>query len=83
MMTVELTCLCGKPVHYSDKQLEKMMNDLVEQLGPYINVTVDGRTWRVPRHYIALHGIKGKDVSKLGFQEVLNDSNDIHNPRKR
>lgn len=83
MMTMELTCVCGKPLHYVDKKLEKIVNEYCEQFGPYINVIVDGRTWRVPRHYIALHGIKGKDVSKLGFQEVTSEADHIHNPRKR
>lgn len=69
-MTAELMCLCGKPIHYTDKELEAMMNDLVQELGPYIPVTVDGKTWQVPRHFIALHGIKGKDIATLGFSEV-------------
>jgi hypothetical protein len=66
-------CHCGEPLHYKDTLLEAQLTDLTEQLGEYMPVTVDGKTWNVQRHYIALHGIKGKDLSTLGFEEAKQD----------
>jgi hypothetical protein len=42
----------------------------VAELGEYVTVRRGDRAWRVPRHYIALHGLKGKDLPNLGFEEV-------------
>jgi len=65
-------CHCGEPLHYKDKNLERLVNSIISDVGDeYVNVVVDGRIWRVQRHYIALHGLFGKDVPTLGFQEVL------------
>lgn len=63
-------CHCGLDLHYTDPKLQEQVQEIVDKLGPFIEVIVDGRKWRVQRHYIALHGIKGKDVSKLGFTEL-------------
>lgn len=66
----EKLCHCGKPLHYTDPAARSQVEQLIKQLGEFIEVHVNGITWRVPRHYIALHGIKGADVSTLGFQRV-------------
>jgi hypothetical protein len=63
-------CHCGKPLHYTDPLIEIRMRGMVSMLGELIRVTVNGRTWLVPRHYIALHGLNGKDVAALGFEEL-------------
>lgn len=66
-------CHCGKLLHYSDINTQRRIEEIVERFGPYIDVVVDGgRTYRVQRHYIALHGINGKSLGRLGFQEVKN-----------
>jgi hypothetical protein len=49
------SCHCGQPLHYSDKEVQHAMEAMVRDKGPYVPVTVQGRTWRVQRHYIALH----------------------------
>jgi len=49
------------------------MRHIVERFGEYITVDANGRKYLVQRHYIALHGIKGKDISKLGFREVTKE----------
>ena len=67
-------CHCGEPLHYTDKGLEAMLKEYTRDLGEFIPVQVDGRVWRVQRHYIALHGIKGKDLSTLGFEEIKTDA---------
>ena len=67
-------CHCGKPLHYTDPEIQRAVEKLIEQLGETVKVTLmdDGRerTWRVPRHYIALHGLKGREVAGLGFEEI-------------
>ena len=63
-------CWCGQPLHYDDKEFEKQVSEVVERFGEYITVEHGEKKYLVQRHYIALHGIKGKDISKLGFREV-------------
>lgn len=64
-------CHCGKPLHYSNPHLRDLIESTIEALGAYTLVTVNDRTWRVPRHYIALHGLKAYEVASLGFEEVV------------
>lgn len=68
-------CACGLPLHYKDDDSRAMIEDYVRRLGPLMDITVMGKgTWRVPRHFIALHGFKAADVEKLaeryGFERV-------------
>lgn len=64
-------CHCGKPLHYTNKTLEERVQELVEKLGEFMPVEVFGKgTYAVQRHYIALHGIKGVEVDKLGFKKI-------------
>jgi hypothetical protein len=66
---VEL-CHCGQPLHYTSQRVAAWVGEEIRLLGPTVIVTVGGRSWRVPRHYIALHGLKGRDVAGLGFEEI-------------
>lgn len=63
-------CACGQPLHYTNPELEAFVQGVCDRLGDFVSVTVGGRTWRVQRHYIALHGLKATDLPSLGFQEV-------------
>jgi hypothetical protein len=64
-------CWCGRPIHYNDERIQHQVQEIVDKFGEFINVKIDGgKTYRVQRHYIALHGITGKDLPALGFQEV-------------
>jgi hypothetical protein len=65
-----LNCHCGKPLHYSDPEIQRMVETLIRTQGEYLPVTVGERTWLVPRHYIALHGLKAIELPFLGFEEV-------------
>ena len=65
-----MNCACGKPLHYSDAAAQRQVQRLVDKLGEYTMVTIEGRTWRVQRHYIALHGLKAHELPLLGFREV-------------
>ena len=46
------------------------MRQLVERLGEHVTVAVAGteRAYRVPRHYIALHGLVAADLDALAAQ---------------
>jgi hypothetical protein len=48
-----------------------MFYRLVKEKGEDIDVTYaeNGKTYIVPRIYIAIHGLKGKDLPSLGFTE--------------
>lgn len=69
-MAHEELCHCGQPLHYSDPKIQEMIETMVRGLGPRVRVTFGGRTWLVPRHYIALHGLKSIELPFLGFEEV-------------
>lgn len=64
-------CHCGEELHYTDMERKEAVEALIKRFGEFIEVKADGRTWKVQRHYIALHGIKGKDLATLGFEEVV------------
>ena len=63
-------CACGHPLHYSDPKIRGAVERMIAARGPEIPVTVGQRTWLVPRHYIALHGLKSWELPMLGFPEV-------------
>lgn len=64
-------CHCGKPLHYTNKDIEAFMREQVKRSGQDIIVSLlDGRQYRVQRHYIALHGIHAQDLDKLGFYRM-------------
>jgi hypothetical protein len=63
-------CWCGNSLHYKDKEFEQEVRHIVERFGEYIVIEQNGHKYLVQRHYIALHGIPSKDLSKIGFQEV-------------
>lgn len=67
-------CACGRPLHYSDALLQGIVQRMVDKLGENIEVVVGGRKWLVPRHYIALHGLKAWELEKLGFPQVKDGS---------
>lgn len=64
-------CPCGKPLHYPDVRLRCQVERLIEELGPEARVKRGKRAWIVPRHYIALHGVREEaELVRLGFKEV-------------
>ena len=73
MNTFEL-CACGQRLHYQDPANYAKVAALVRELGSDLPVTVGRRTWMVPRHFIALHGLRAADLPELaliyGFTEV-------------
>jgi hypothetical protein len=69
-----IMCHCGKLIHYTDKKIERYVLDTCKANGEYVNVTstATGKTYRVQRHYIALHGIKEDLLDSYGFVEIEN-----------
>lgn len=62
-------CPCGQPLHYSDPVIRAKVEAMIADKGETQPVTVAGQgTWRVPRHYIALHGFKGWELPGLAGQ---------------
>lgn len=66
-------CHCGKPLHYADPALLRAMEEIIRIRGRLLRVTQEssGKSFWVPRHYIALHGLKGSELHTLGFQEAM------------
>jgi len=67
-------CACGEPLHYRDDRTRAEVEKLVAELGETVLITTRDGTWKVPRHYIALHGIKAWELPYLagtyGWQKV-------------
>lgn len=72
-MSEEL-CLCGRPLHYSDPSSERAVRQLIALHGETVVVGTSDGMWKVPRHFIALHGINANDLPALarrfGFEAV-------------
>lgn len=58
-------CSCGQLLHYSNPAIEAYIAKLVDDFGETIPVETFDGYFHVPRHYIALHGIKGSEVPEL------------------
>jgi hypothetical protein len=76
MMRMEKLCHCGKPLHYPSKVVKELVEAVVESFGEYVTVTVQGKRYKVPRHYIMVHGIIANVVPLLGFEELSNEPPD-------
>lgn len=70
-------CACGEPLHYSSAEMRELVDSMIELAGgdPLIEVVTGGKRWRVPRHYIALHGVPPSwEMPALalrhGFEEI-------------
>jgi hypothetical protein len=63
-------CYCGRLLHFNSRSIEREIKMAIAKFGYCFDVVNGEKTYRVPRTYIALHGINGKDLSKLGFKEI-------------
>lgn len=63
-------CHCGRALHYESRGTRELVEEQIRELGPTVKIMVGDRAWEVPRHYIALHGLRACDVGSLGFKEV-------------
>lgn len=64
-------CACGRPLHYANPAQRQITERLIAASAPDVEVCVNGRTWLVQRHYLALHG--PRDLDKMKFPEILED----------
>jgi hypothetical protein len=60
---MKLLCDCG-----FRHEVAPPVQDLIAGPGPHIKVTVEGRTWHVPRLWIAVHGLKGRELAELAVR---------------
>lgn len=59
-------CACGQPLHYSSPEIREFIESQIRRDGPTLRVEVTGSgVWLVPRHFIALHGIRARELPKL------------------
>lgn len=67
-------CACGKPLHYSNPETQRTIQKFIDQLGPTVTIRCFGKALKVPRHFIALHGLRASELPYLaeqyGFEEV-------------
>ena len=63
-------CHCGRPLHYSNREAEMYVRQLILLRGEHVIVQTPQGRWWVPRHYIALHGLKGHELPRLGFNRA-------------
>lgn len=70
----ETRCACGKLLHYSSTFQMALVESFVKRSGETVPVHTPQGKWRVPRHYIALHGIKEQELpelaKRLGFEPI-------------
>lgn len=65
MVRFGMMCPCGED-HDESTDAWKAVRNLVEKLGALVTVTIGGvGSWKVPRVYIALHGLKAQDLPTL------------------
>jgi hypothetical protein len=67
-------CPCGRPLHYPNPRTEAYVRDRIAANGPTVTVHTSAGVYAVPRHYIALHGLKVHEIAELakkyGFQLI-------------
>ena len=66
----EYPCHCGERHRFSKSELEQVYIECTRGLEPDVTVIVEGRTWKVPRIFIAFHGLYARDLPYLGFEEI-------------
>lgn len=64
-------CACGKPLHYTDSGLRELITLMCKEKGEFITVRTESATYKVQRHFIALHGIKATDLPELLKQGLV------------
>jgi hypothetical protein len=61
-------CACGLPLHYPNAHTEAYVREQIAQHGPTIDVITSKGVYAVPRHYIALHGLRAWEIPDLADQ---------------
>jgi len=63
-------CPCGKPLHYSDPELQGKIEEIIAAQGEFVTVNAPSGTYSVSRHFIALHKLKAKELPQLAEQGI-------------
>lgn len=76
-LTAEIhDCPCGM-LHHTARWVVNYLNNVVSTRGVTVAVSTPEGVWRVPRVFIAMHGLKAGDLPALahvhGFEEVRPD----------
>ena len=67
-------CQCGRPLHYSKQSLKQMVDKIIDGQDPVVTVRVMGvGSFRVQRHFIALHGLPTAKVMEWGFERCFDE----------
>jgi hypothetical protein len=61
-------CCCGQPLHYTNPRTEERVRELISEHGYNVTIHSCYGTWEVPRHYIALHGLKTSELPILAIK---------------
>jgi len=74
-MNPVIRCPCG--ADHSSHQFWPVLIELVQSLGETVVITTPQGSWKVPRIFIAMHGIKERDLATLaqehGWEKVGED----------
>jgi hypothetical protein len=66
-----MNCACGQPLHYTNLHTKALVERLCEEVGEYVVVVMDGKRYRVQRHFIALHGLKAQELEELVVRGIV------------
>ena len=58
-------CACGRPLHYNSADVQATVEKLIQECGEFTDVVVEGKTYCVQRHFIALHGLTAYELPIL------------------
>lgn len=65
-------CACGNALHYTHPDLMAQVQKLVDAYGDYTEIEVAGAgRFKVQRHYIALHGVRARDLPALADEGIV------------
>lgn len=58
-------CPCGDEHETVSVEVKKQLTRMISAMGREMDVTVPEGTWRVPRAYIAFHGLAAEELPDL------------------
>jgi hypothetical protein len=63
-------CHCGQELHYLSDQVRASIEEAIALYGPDQLISDRGETYRVSRHFLALHPIQPGSLARSGFPRV-------------
>lgn len=64
-------CACGRPLHYKDVKLKKLIERINKRCGGDVILQIFGVFYTVQRHYVALHGIDPLEIEELEAKGIV------------